>query len=131
VVFVRGAIETRTMVGITEAFAHEWASAQSARRAGDVARAVHHLERAHILGQRRTVLHVRSHVGMLALAWQRRDAREIMGQTTRILAAALFSRIWVPEGNTGGANVSATLPMPIPEDLRVVLEADRGATTHR
>lgn len=55
----------------------------------------------------------------------------MVGQTTRIVAAALFSRIWVPEGNTGGANVRATLPMPIPDDLRVILEADRGATTHR
>lgn len=116
---------------VAEAFADEWASAQVAKRAGDAARAVHHLERAHILGQRRTVLHVRSHVGMLALAWQRRDGREILGQTTRIVAAALFSRIWIPEGNTGGANVRATLPMPIPDDLRLILEADRGATTHR
>jgi hypothetical protein len=37
------------------------------------------------------------------------------------MAAALFSRIWVPEGNTGGANVSAIQPMPIPADLRDLL----------
>jgi hypothetical protein len=38
------------------------------------------------------------------------------------LAAALFSRLWVPVGNTGGANVSAFRPMPVPEDLQRLLE---------
>jgi hypothetical protein len=27
-----------------------------------------------------------------------------------------------PVGNTGGANVSALLPMPIPDDLRAILD---------
>ena len=30
----------------------------------------------------------------------------------------------LPIGNTGGANVSAFQPMPIPEDLRAILAAD-------
>ena len=47
-----------------------------------------------------------------------------IGQITRIVAAALFSRIWVPIGNTGGANVSAMRPMPIPADLRDVLDRE-------
>lgn len=110
---------------IAQAFANEWLAAQSARQAGDLNRAFAHLERAHVLGQRHTRLHVRSHVGMLGVAWQRRDVREIVGQLTRIVAAAAFSRIWVPEGNTGGANVSATQPMAIPDDLRAILDADR------
>ena len=76
-------------------------------------------------GQRSTRRHVRSHVGMLGIAWQRRDLPEIAGQLTRIVAAALFSRLWVPVGNTGGANVSATRPMPVPPDLQAILDADR------
>ncbi|MGB5104638.1 MAG: DUF3703 domain-containing protein, partial [Steroidobacteraceae bacterium] len=84
-----------------------------------------HLERAHILGQRSTRLHVRSHVGMLGVGWRRRDAREVSGQLARIVAAALFSRLWVPVGNTGGANVSAMRSMPVPADLRAILDSDR------
>jgi hypothetical protein len=33
----------------------------------------------------------------------------------------LFSRIWVPAGNTGGANVSALRRMPVPPDLERIL----------
>jgi hypothetical protein len=80
---------------IREAFAQEWSLAGAARDAGDFDAAFHHLERAHILGQRSTRLHVRSHVGMLGVAWQRRDGREFAGQLTRIVAAAVFSRVWV------------------------------------
>jgi hypothetical protein len=110
---------------ILEAFNREWQLSIAARAAGDLERAFGHLERAHILGQRSTRLHVRSHVGMLGIAWQRSDVREIAGQLTRIVAAALFSRLWVPVGNTGGANVSATRPMPVPPDLQAILDADR------
>jgi hypothetical protein len=39
-----------------------------------------------------------------------------------MVAAAIFSCLWVPAGNTGRANVSATKPMPIPDDLRRLLE---------
>ncbi|HWM31830.1 MAG TPA: DUF3703 domain-containing protein, partial [Methyloceanibacter sp.] len=48
--------------------------------------------------------------------------REVLGQLTRIVAAAIFSRIWVPVGNTGRANVNALKPMPVPSDLRSILE---------
>jgi hypothetical protein len=107
---------------LAAAFSNEWTLAQAARRAGDFDQAFHHLERAHILGQRHTWRHVKTHVGMLQVGWQRHDGREIVGQLTRIVAAALFSRIWVPLGNTGGANVSATQPMPVPPDLQALLD---------
>lgn len=111
---------------IREAFDREWLLSRAARHAGDLELAFRHLERAHILGQRNTRLHVRSHVGMLGIAWQRSDVREITGQLTRIVAAALFSSLWVPVGNTGGTNVSATRPMPVPPDLQAILDADRA-----
>ena len=109
------------MNALSKAFTNEWQLGQAARRAGDFDRAFHHLERAHILGQRRTWLHVKSHLGMLQVGWQRQDSREIFGQLVCIAAAAAFSRIWVPVGNTGRANVSATKPMDVPPDLQALL----------
>ncbi len=110
---------------VRDAFDREWRLAVADRDAGNLDGAFRHLERAHILGQRSTRLHVRSHVGMLGVGWRRRDAREVSGQLVRIVAAALFSRLWVPVGNTGGANVSAMRPMPVPADLRAILDSDR------
>ncbi len=103
---------------LREAFELEWKMAEQARRFGDFDVAFRHLERAHIIGQRRTRLHMQSHLGMLRVAWQRRDLRELVGQITRTVAAALFSRLWVPVGNTGGSNVSPCRSMPVPSDLQ-------------
>jgi hypothetical protein len=55
---------------------------------------------------------------MLVAGWRQRDWREVVGQLPRMLASILFSRVWVPLGNTGRARVSALKPMPVPEDLR-------------
>lgn len=46
------------------------------------------------------------------------DMREMIGQLPRIVAAVLFSRVWIPLGNTGRARVGALRPMPVPDDLR-------------
>ena len=77
-----------------------------------------HLERAHVLAQRMTVRHTYVHWLMLVAGLRRRDYREALGQVPRMLASVLFSRLWVPRGNTGRARVSALKPMPVPEDLR-------------
>lgn len=77
-----------------------------------------HLERAHVLAQRMTIRHAYVHWMMLVAGLRRGDYRETIGQISRMLAAVLFSRLWVPRGNTGRARVSALKPMPIPEDLR-------------
>lgn len=104
------------------AYDAELAAARTATGGGDVEGAFHHLERAHILSQRYTAKHVHVHWLMLRLGASGGAWREVVGQASRIVAAALFSRIWVPTGNTGRANVSALKPMPIPDDLRSVLE---------
>ena len=96
----------------------EWEQAHQATLAGEPGRAFIHLERAHVLSQRLTGLHVRTHLRMLAWGWRQRDAREVLGQLSRTVAAALFSRIWVPPGNTGGTKVSAFQPMDVPDDLK-------------
>ncbi|MES2583771.1 MAG: DUF3703 domain-containing protein [Pseudomonadota bacterium] len=86
---------------------HEWAQT------------IHHLERAHIVGQRYFWGHLMSHLWMLRVAWVRKDLREAAGQFTRILAVPMgYVFGWVPVGNTGGANVSPIRPMPIPQDLQ-------------
>jgi len=108
---------------VKAAFASEMASARSAEAAGDLALAARHLERAHILGQRWYVTHIRTHYHMLRLALKRSDAKEARGQLVRLIGAGPFHLAgWVPVGNTGGADVSATRPMPIPADLQAHLE---------
>jgi hypothetical protein len=69
------------------------------------------------------IRHVRTHMSMLGFAFRQRDGHEIAGQLLRLMVAAPGT--WTgryPVGNTGGANVSAVLPMPIPDDLRAILE---------
>ena len=58
---------------------------------------------------------------MFSMAWRDKDLREIVGQLSRIVIAALFTRIWVPQGNTGGSDVSPLKSMPIPDDLQELL----------
>ena len=81
-----------------------------------------HLERAHILGQSFPIEHARAHWWMLKVGWRRRDFVEITGQIPRIVGSLLFSRIWVPSGNTGGAHVPPFKSMPIPTDLQSLLD---------
>ena len=101
------------------AFAKEMAGARAAEAAGDMALAKHHLERAHILGQRWYGTHVKTHFQMLRLALKQADGKEVGGQLVRLIGAGPFHMAgWVPVGNTGGADVSATRPMPIPSDLQ-------------
>lgn len=100
----------------------ELSAANVATLGGRTEVAFHHLERAHILSQRHTLEHVHVHWLMLRLGASEGSWREVLGQLSRIVAAAVFSRIWVPAGNTGRANVSALEPMPIPADLRSILE---------
>jgi hypothetical protein len=110
------------MHNLRDAYDAELAAARRATAGGDFERAFEHLGRAHILSQRFTWRHVHAHWLMLKLGVSVRDRSEVLGQLSRIVAAAVFSRIWVPIGNTGRANVSAMQPMPIPDDLRSLLE---------
>src|SRR5262245_46176644 len=101
-------------------------AATSARRQRDPNKEWHHLERAHILSQPLSGLHVRTHAAMLRAAVRRRRGREIAGQLLRLLLAApgsISGRF--PAGNTGGADVSAFTIMAIPDDLRPLLLALR------
>lgn len=105
-----------------EAMLLAFVESRGALQAGDLSAAFVSLERAHILSQRRPLWHAQSHWLMLRAGWLAGDWREVAGQLPRILAALLFSRIWVPLGNNGRARVSAFKPMPVSEELRRLLE---------
>ena len=109
---------------IKTAFGQEMSLARDAYKRDQLDEAFRLLERAHILGQRYFTTHFITHWWMLKVGWQRRDAREVRGQLLRLPAALLLSRLWVPLGNTGGANVSPVQPMPIADDLRELMETD-------
>ncbi len=97
------------------------AEARRAYASRDLDRCFGLLERAHILGQPWVIPHSVSHWMMLKVGWRRRDRREVGGQILRLLFGGLLSAVGVlPEGNTGGADVPAKRPMPLPEDLMVV-----------
>jgi hypothetical protein len=118
--------EVRTHRGaLRAAWSAERSAARDARSRGDQAAEWAHLERAHILSQPMAVPHVRTHLAMLAAGLRRHDRAEVLGQVLRLLVAAPGT--WTgryPRGNTGGADVSALRPMPVPDDLRALLEAD-------
>ncbi len=104
----------------------ELAAARAADRRNDAVESFRHLERAHVLGQASTSLHVLVHARMLVWGWRQRQPREIAGQLWRLLAAATKTPIGLlPHGNTGGANVSGLQPMPIPSDLQRALDDAR------
>ncbi len=110
-------MRTELQQALTQAFAE----GRRALERNDSDAAYAWLERAHILSQRMPLRHAGSHWLMLRAGWQVRDWREVAGQLPRILAALLFSRIWVPLGNTGRARVSAFQPMPLSEELKRLL----------
>ena len=83
-----------------------------------------YLERAHVLAQRMTCRHAYVHWLMLVTGLRQQDYREVVGQLPRMLASVLFSRLWVPHGNTGRARLSAVKPMPVPLDLRQLFSSN-------
>lgn len=105
---------------------YELDAAMRAEARGDAALAFRHLERAHVLGQSLTTEHVRAHGHMLLWAVRHRKPAQALGQIWRLVMAATKTGLgWVPEGNTGGTNVSGLRRMPIPADLRRVLDMAR------
>jgi hypothetical protein len=106
-----------------EAYLAEARAAREALARGDLDVAFSRLERAHILGQPWAGPHTWTHWMMMRIGWRRRDAREVVGQLVRLAAGGVLS--WVgllPVGNTGGANIPATKSLPLPDDLRALVE---------
>lgn len=101
----------------------ELSNAKEARSAGNPQQEFTHLERAHVLGQESTYWHVKVHVLMLASAIRNSSVREALGQVFRIIGAATKTAFgMVPQGNTGGSNVSPFKKMPISPDLADLIQ---------
>lgn len=100
------------------AYAAEIRLARIAWNCGQHEVALQCLERAHVLQQTNVLRHAYTHWLMLCVGLHRRDWREVAGQVPRIAAALVFSRIWVPRGNSGRARVGAMVPMRVPNDLQ-------------
>ena len=104
------------------AYVREAELARAAFVAGDLDAAFARLERAHILGQPWFGPHSWTHWMMLRIGWRRRDMREVRGQLLRLAVGGVLSWIGLlPAGNTGGADVTPSLPMPVPEDLAALV----------
>lgn len=119
---------TRTMpAAVADRLAADLTGARGAFDRREVERAWALLEEAHVLSQPWAWPHVKVHAAMLVLGWRRRDRQEVSGQLLRIIVAgpgSLTGRY--PEGNTGRASVPATQPMPVPAELRALLDASDG-----
>jgi hypothetical protein len=111
---------------LRDAFDTRLCAGDKALQAGQAKEAMAHYEAAHILGQAWTGPHVRSHVAILRWARQERRPREILGQVTRIVAAALFTWLWVPRGNPGSTRVGALSRRPVPDELATLLARTSG-----
>jgi len=106
----------------------ELANALQAAAIGDIQQEFAHLERAHVIGQESTFWHVKVHVLMLVWAFRNRSAKEAVGQLFRIVGAATKTVFGlVPQGNTGGANVSPFRKMPIAPDLVTLIHEAKSA----
>lgn len=104
----------------------ELADAVQARSAGNTQQEFTHLERAHVIGQESTYWHVKVHVLMLVWAVRNHSVREALGQVLRIVGAATKTAFGlVPQGNTGGANVSPFRKMPIAPELAALIQKAR------
>lgn len=102
---------------LRDAFNNEMRLAEDMFTAKDFKQCYVHLERAHILGQRNYIPHVKSHYGMYKVGIATGDVREALGQVTRMIMS-IFSVInLVPLGNTGRARINPIKPMTIPSDL--------------
>ncbi|WP_176442452.1 DUF3703 domain-containing protein [Noviherbaspirillum humi] len=108
------------------AFESEMAAAYMLAASGRLGLAMRHLERAHVLGQRRVGLHIRSHWAMLKIALRRRAMSDAFGQALRIILGALGSAAGVvPTGNTGGSDIGMFVRLPVDPELAALIEHRR------
>lgn len=113
---------------LRQAYDREMTAAAERYSGHDLVQAFFHLERAHILGQAFTLPHAKVHCWMLKVGLRRRDVAEITGQIPRIVGSLLFTWIWVPLGNTGGAHVPPFKSMPIPDEFQQLLNRSYSST---
>lgn len=113
---------TSMPAGLTQYYQYELSRARFFR-SHDIANCWHHLERAHIIGQKYPIPHTAVHWEMLKFGLRIKSANEIVGQLPRLIFGGVKSFVGkVPVGNTGGANVHPLKPMPIRADIQELFE---------
>lgn len=103
---------------LKKAFYNQLELGKIALKDNNFKQAYYRFENAHILGQKHLFRHTLSHFWMLYFGVKTNNLKEIIGQVFRIIAALLFTLIWVPKGNTGGTNVSPIKTIPIKKELQ-------------
>ncbi len=116
---------SRFTKNITPHVVNELDLAEQAKSRRESAIEFEHLENAHVLGQESTYWHTKVHWLMLVWAVRNKSLREFFGQAFRIVGALLMTAIgFIPQGNTGGANISPFKPMALkPEHSRLIQQA--------
>lgn len=90
-------------------------------------RAMPHLERAHVLGQRLTGSHALVHWLMFRAECGRGRWRAAVGQLIRIGMGIVGNTLGVlPVGNTGSSDVNMFRRMPIPSELARLMEGGQS-----
>lgn len=107
-----------TKLQLKQEFYNQIGFGKTALKQKSYSEAFYHFENAHILGQKHLYRHTISHLWLLLYGIKTRDLKEIIGQILRTIASIFFTLVWIPVGNTGGANVSAIKPMPIRNELK-------------
>jgi hypothetical protein len=115
-------ILSRFSKNITPFMEAELELAIHARKSGDVNAEFQYLENAHVIGQESTYWHVKVHVLMLLWALRNLQLKEFFGQIFRIVGASVTTAFGlVPQGNTGGTNVSPFKVMPINNEHQTII----------
>lgn len=87
-----------------------------------------HLEDAHVIGQHSTKLHCVAHFYMLKHGLKQGDVKECLGQILRLIGAFTKTAVgFIPNGNTGGANISPFKPLPISQSNQIILDKIKHA----
>ena len=103
----------------------EIAAAQAGLESNNFQQSWHHLERAHIIGQKYPYQHTYVHWKMLLFGIKIKSTKEIFGQIPRLFFGGVKSFVGhVPIGNTGGANVPPLQSMEIPIDIQEILNSN-------
>ncbi|MFT6098800.1 MAG: hypothetical protein ACJAYF_001343 [Arenicella sp.] len=101
--------------------------AAHARESGNIMAEFQYLENAHVIGQESTYWHVKVHVLMFLWAVRNAQLKELVGQSFRIVGAATKTAFGlVPQGNTGGTNVSPFKTMPIKAEYQAIINTAKA-----
>jgi hypothetical protein len=106
-------------------FDREIALGRELLASNDPVGAFRHLERAHVIGQTFVGAHAKAHWLMFKLEFRRRRFAAVSGQAARLVLGIIGSAVGVvPIGNTGGTEISMFKRLPIPPDLKEIIDGN-------